>query len=65
MDDGVDLILAERAFHQRLTAHIAIYDLHAIEQTRAHEFTLRHPITHDTNDVGFGRKQLSDEPAAE
>ena len=61
----VNLIFAKHTFKQRLATHIAIHDLHAIDQARAHEFALRNPVANKTNDVGAGVKQTPHKPAAE
>src|ERR1043165_2732238 len=44
---------------------VAVYDFDAGVQPPTHEFTLRYPITHETNYIGACFKQTPYEPAAE
>src|ERR1051326_1951050 len=44
---------------------VAVYDFDAGVQPPTHEFTLRHPITHETNSISACFKQTPCGPAAE
>ncbi len=65
VEDRIDFILAQRAFHEMLIAHVAADDIHARERVGREECAARHPVAHERRDVGAFIEQPPDEPAAE
>ncbi len=65
VEHRVDLVLAEYALDQRLVADVATHSGDSAEEPAAHELTLRHPVTQETDDLRPGAHEGPGEPAAE
>ena len=64
MQHRVDLILAQHALEQALLAQVPANGLDLVDQLRAVELALRHPVADQTDDVRARVDQALDEPSA-
>src|SRR5439155_12721193 len=62
-DDGVYLVLAQRALEQLLVAHVTADDLHPFQQSGAIEVALRDPVAHQADDLGLEAQQPAHDPS--
>ncbi len=64
VNNGIDLIFAQDTLHQRLIADIAAHDPDLLDQLRAHQLRLGHPVANQADDIGARLDKAAHQPAA-